>query len=466
VAVPWRGSEGFGGLKSQESLKMAKIIARKLLGIQPVYDIGLTQDHHFLLANGTLASNCFNKSHSTAYGYVTFQTAYLKANYPVEYMAALLTVNSGVQEKVQKYIANCQNMNITVEPPDINRSGLDFTPIGNRILFGLNAIRNLGQGAIESILTVRAEGGSFKSLGDLCDRIDQKLLNRRTLEALILSGALDVFNSNRRQLMEDLPLVTDWASSRAKDRNSGQGSLFDLMGGNTNTHNLSFEVAPQAPPVEDFPPQEKLRMEKELLGFYISDHPLKSLQSSARVLAPVGLENLVHYGESGTISAIVMLSEVKVRNTKKGDKMAMLRLEDLTAQADAVVFPKAFERLEPVLQTDARLMVWGKVDRREDSLQLIVDDAEPIEDVKIVMVQLNIQQAKDNQVLYQLKQALMEHRGEENAAKVPVVVVVQSAQHRHFIRLGVQFRVQNPENTVTALIQKSFSAYITNLLQG
>ena len=445
---------------------MVKIISRKSLGVQPVYDIGLAQDHNFLLANQTIASNCFNKSHSTAYGYVTFQTAYLKANYPVEYMAALLTVNSGVQEKVQKYIANCQSMGIKVELPDINRSGLDFTPIGDRILFGLNAIRNVGQGAIESILKVRSEGGPFESLGDLCDRLDSKLLNRRTLEALVLSGSLDIFNTNRRQLMEDLPLVVEWASSRSKDRQSGQGSLFDLFDSSATVATGGFETAPKAPPVEDFPPQDKLRMEKELLGFYISDHPLKGVQEAARVLAPVSLELLENYADRGTVSAIVMLSEVKVRTTKKGDKMAMLRLEDLTAQVDAVVFPKSFERLEPLLATDARLMVWGKVDRRDEMVQLIIDDAEPIDEVKIVLVEMDVERAKNIQEQHQLKEILLRHRGEEHKAKIPIVAIVQSTQHRHFVRLGSQFRVQDSEATVAALMQQQFQARTTTLLQG
>lgn len=446
-----------------------KILTRRSLGLQPVYDIGLCQDHNFVLSSRVVASNCFNKSHSTAYGYVTFQTAYLKANYPVEYMAALLTVNSGVQDKVQKYIANCQAMGITVEPPDINRSGLDFTPIGQHILFGLNAIRNLGQGAIESILIAREKEGKFESLAHLCDCLDSKLLNRRTLEALIHSGALDVLEpkANRHQLMEDLPLVTEWASSRARDRVSGQGNIFDLFGGATDNQappQKDYEMAPKAPVVADYPQQDKLRMEKELLGFYVSDHPLKDVQQAARILAPVSLEQLDNYAERGTISAIVMVAEVKVRNTKRGDRMAVLRVEDLSGQVDAVVFPKAFERIGEWLEADARLMVWGKVDRRDEGLQLIIDDAEPIDDVQVVLVELEAQYAGDITYQHQLKQVLLEHQGE--SAKVPVVAIVHSQQRRQFVRLGAQFRVQDPHATVAALQQCQFQARATTLLQG
>ncbi|HEY9844966.1 MAG TPA: DNA polymerase III subunit alpha, partial [Candidatus Caenarcaniphilales bacterium] len=255
------------------------------------------------------AEYCFNKSHSTAYGYVTYQTAYLKANYPVEYMAALLTANSSDQAKVQRYIATCINMGIQVEPPNINRSGVDFTPLETSILFGLSAVRHVGQGAIEAILAARETGEAFRSLADLCDRVDSRVVNRRALEALIHCGAFDTLQTNRNQLIHDLDLVLDWAQARAKDRAVGQGNLFDLFGGGTSKDTATFESAPQAATVDDFPQNEKLRLEKELLGFYISDHPLKAVQQSAQILAPVSLLDLEFQPENSLVSAIVLLSE-------------------------------------------------------------------------------------------------------------------------------------------------------------
>jgi len=164
---------------------MIKIASRKFLGVENVYDIGVRRDHNFFIKNGLIASNCFNKSHSTAYGYVTYQTAYLKANYPLEYMAALLTANSNDTDKVQKYISTCLSMNIQIEPPDINRSGVDFTPVAGKILFGFSAVRNVGQNAIASVLEARDTTGEFKSLADFCDRIDLRAVNRRTLEIIL-----------------------------------------------------------------------------------------------------------------------------------------------------------------------------------------------------------------------------------------------------------------------------------------
>lgn len=199
---------------------MVKIIAKKTLGIQNVYDIGVAQDHNFVIKQGFVASNCFNKSHSTAYGYVTYQTAYLKANYPLEYMAALLTANSADTDKVQRYISACVTMSIPIEPPNVNRSGIDFTPTDDKIVFGLSAVRGLGQGAISSILEARSEGGEFKSLGDFCDRIDLRAVTRKTIESLIYCGAFDTILQNRQQLIHDLELTFNWAQSRAKDRAS------------------------------------------------------------------------------------------------------------------------------------------------------------------------------------------------------------------------------------------------------
>lgn len=444
---------------------MVRIIDRQSLGIQPVYDIGVEQDHNFLLSSGLVTSNCFNKSHSTAYGYVTYQTAYLKANYPTEYMAALLTSNSGDQDKVQKYIGNCISMNIQVEPPDINRSGVDFTPLEKSILFGLSAVRSVGQGAIESLLNVRDEGGKFTSLADLCDRIDPRAVNRRALEALIQCGAFDCISTNRNQLIQDLDLVLDWAQSRARDRLSGQGSLFDLLG-DTKTQQKSsagFE-APKAPPVEDFPQQEKLRLEKELLGFYISDHPLKSVQQSARILAPVNLSDLEDQPDDRTLSAIVMLTSVKPVVTKKGDRMAIVQIEDLSGHTEAVVFPKSFERIGHYIVADARLMVWGKVDRRDEQVQFIIDDAEPIEQVQMVMVELEPKQAGDYMECDRLRNILKEQRGEDEKAKIPVVAIVSALSRRQFIRLGGQFKVQNPQAAVNALSQAGFQARTSALL--
>jgi DNA polymerase III subunit alpha len=446
---------------------MVKILRRRALGQQAVFDIGLQQDHNFLVDGGWVAANCFNKSHSTAYGYVTYQTAYLKANFPVEYMAALLTANSGDQDKVQKYIATCLSMGIEVESPDINRSEVDFTPMTDRILFGLSAIRNLGQGAIDNVLAARAEEGPFNSLAQLCDRIDLRLVNRRALEALIYCGALDRLEPNRHQSIQDLELVLDWAQSRAKDRVVGQGNLFDPGGATAGASApAAYESAPKAPAVDDFPEPEKLRLEKEMLGFYISNHPLREVERPGRLMAPLSLANLEEVQDSVTVSAIVLLTEVKPIVTKKGDRMAIVQLEDLTGKAEAVVFPRTFERVGHYIATDRRLMVWGKVDRRDERVQLIIEDAEPIEDVRLVVVEIPAQEAGNIQKQQQLKEVLRNQVGEEDAGRVTVIAKIVAQQQTQLVRLGKQFRVPDERLAVQALQAAGFTAQSSLLMKA
>ena len=410
------------------------------------------------------AEYCFNKSHSTAYGAVTYQTAYLKAHYPVAYMAALLTVNAGAADKVQRYISNCNAMGIEVLPPDVNASRIDFTPTGERILFGLSAVRNLGDGAIRQLISERECGGAFRSLADLCDRLPSSALNRRGLEALIHCGALDALDDsgNRAQLMADLDLLLDWASSRAKDRDSGQGNLFDLMAGSTQDDDgpADLSLAPKASPVADYPPAEKLRLEKDLVGFYLSDHPLKQLTAPAKLLAPIGLGSLEEQPDKTKVSAIAMISELRQVTTRKGDRMAILQLEDLTGSCEAVVFPKSYARLSDHLIAETRLLVWAGVDRRDERVQLIIDDCRAIDDVQLLLVELSGEQASDITVQHKLRECLQQHRPdrEELGIKVPVIAAVRLGESVRYVRLGSQFCVKDPLSASRALQSEQFSA--------
>ena len=418
------------------------------------------------------AEYCFNKSHSTAYGAVTYQTAYLKAHYPVAYMAALLTVNAGASDKVQRYIANCNAMGIEVLPPDVNASGIDFTPVGDRILFGLSAVRNLGEGAIRVLIDNREAEGPFSSLADLCDRIPGSALNRRALESLIHCGALDGLepSANRAQLMADLDLVLEWASSRARDRASGQGNLLDLLAGPAADPGAAGSpdrsAAPKAAPVADYPPTEKLRLEKELLGFYISDHPLRQLAGRVKLLAPIALASLEEQPDKAKVSVVAMVSEMRQVTTRKGDRMAVLQLEDLTGSCEAVVFPKSYARLADHLMADARLLVWATVDRRDERVQLILEDTRSVEDLRLLMVELPADQAGDIAIQHRLRECLQRHRpGQDEAGvRVPVVALVRERESSRYVRLGPQFCVADGESALRTLVQAEFSVSLLSPL--
>jgi DNA polymerase III subunit alpha len=447
---------------------MVKILSRQSLGIQPVFDVGVTTDHNFLLANGLVASNCFNKSHSTAYAYVTYQTAYLKANYPTEYMAALLTASSDDRDKVDKYRENCEKMGIRVIPPDVNFSQQDFTPQGeNVILFGLSAVRNLGSAAIDNILKARSQS-KFDSFADFCSRVDLRVVNKKALETLIYCGGFDLFQSNRHQLINDLDLVVAWAQNLAKEKASGQLNIFDLFNSDSTANEKkedNFDRIPSAPKVAEFPIDEKLKYEKEYLGFYISEHPLQSLRKSAAIFSPINLNEFAAQKNNQKVAVVIILSAVKIITVQKegqykGKNMAVVQLEDASGTAEGVIFPSNYPDLAEWIQQDARLIVWGKVQKKdEDKLQLVFDRVQTIESLKILTIKLSLAEAVDRDRQARLKSILQARCGERNSSvKIPVIAIIAEGKRRQLVRFGEGFWVVDAIETVEALIEAGFHA--------
>jgi len=321
------------------------------------------------------AEYAFNKSHAAAYGLISYQTAYLKAHYPLEYMAAVLTSFTGKTDKIVHYLGACSRAGIQVLPPDVNSSGKFFTVVGDSIRFGLAGIRGVGEGVVETIIEARREG-EFKSLQEFCDRVDLKQMNKKTLEALIKAGSFDATGYTRKHLMTMMDGCVDAAAKRQKDRDSGQVSMFDMFGG--DDHGFSDDVPP--PNGEEWDKKMKLAFEKEMLGIYVSDHPLREIEEAVRAAAQYSLgdvEELVD-GTTGWFAGII--ASLDVRPTKKGAMMAIAVLEDLDGSLEAVLFPQTYEKNRGILEVDKVLRFKAKLEDSDRGKKLMVMEVEPFED--------------------------------------------------------------------------------------
>jgi DNA polymerase-3 subunit alpha len=336
----------------------------------------------------TFAAYGFNKAHAASYGMVSYWTAYVKAHYPVEYMTALMSVEAGDTDKVVTAISECESLGIRVLSPDINESLTAFTVVdlpeeqwlpegrsrdtGRAIRFGLSAIKNVGMAAITAILTARHDG-DFKSFTDFLHRVDLSKVNKKVVESLIKTGALDRWG-NRAQLLAALPIIRDSYIKIQKGKDSNQVGLFATV-----VH--KEDVTDNLPDIPEMPLDEMLRLEKELLGFYLTDHPVKRIvrivtnQISHKINQ---LDPTLHLNQIVTLAGVV--SRVRLVNTKKNNsKMAFMTLEDDTKSIDCVIFPKLYAE-NPLLYTeDSALLVKGKVDERDDKLQIVVDSVTPID---------------------------------------------------------------------------------------
>jgi len=297
----------------------------------------------------------FNKSHSAAYSYVAFITAYLKAHYPVDFMAALLTSETGNTAKVVKYINECREMNIRVLPPDVNASEYTFTPVkdekGDAIRFGLGAVKNVGEGAVEAIIKARAEIGRFKSIYQFCEHSDMQAINRRVIESLIKAGAMDSFEGTRAQLLLALDGAIETGNRAAKDRDSGQGGLF---GGPAE-----LQPEPTLPKANDWTLKEKLNGEKELLGFYVTGHPLDSYEEKIAELATHDSSKLDDLEKGAEVALCGMLTGIQKRRNKEGKAWASLVIEDRLGNIEAMVFTTQYDRLISMLVEDQAVLVRG-----------------------------------------------------------------------------------------------------------
>jgi len=325
----------------------------------------------------------FNKSHSAAYALLAYHTAYLKTHYPVEFMAALLTSVTGSTDDVVKYINECREMGIAVEPPDINVSDANFTPHGPAIRFGLAAVKNVGANGIESIVAARRKlGRNFRSLFEFCEEVDLHLLNKRVLESLIKSGAMDPFG-RRAQLMQALDKAIERAQKTQRDVESGQHGLFGVFADETAPPEVDA-----LPNVPDWDEHTRLAAEKEILGFFITGHPLekykdKLLDLSAKTTEEIAAKRF-STPKDEVITTAGMITGVRVLKSKRGDFYAQASLEDMTGKIDMIVFPEAYKRLQDKVKLEVPVLVRAGVRIEEGSHpKLTAAEIIPLDEVRV-----------------------------------------------------------------------------------
>ncbi|MCK5306245.1 MAG: DNA polymerase III subunit alpha [Candidatus Omnitrophica bacterium] len=323
----------------------------------------------------------FNKAHTTCYAAIAYQTAYLKANYPVEFMTALLSSEKNDMDKIALYIEDAKKLGIEILPPDVNESFSEFTVIKEKkaIRFGLSAVKNVGEGAINSIIKARLKEGNFKSLYDLCKRIDSRLVNRRVIESLIKCGAFHSFRLYRSQLTAILDKVMDAACSIQKDKASGQLSFLDGPQ-EEGSFGKTFKEIPQ---IDEWPENQLLAYEKDMLGFYITGHPLAKYEKTLKFFSKLQISRLSTGKDGSEITIAGVIAKIKQTVTKKkGEKMAIVRLEDLSGQTDVLVFPKSYAKCSNFIKIDAIVFIKGRLNLREETPKIIADEIISIKEAR------------------------------------------------------------------------------------
>ncbi len=416
---------------------------------------GMTSEAATALFNQILsfASYCFNRSHSAAYAFVAYQTAYLKCHYPVEYLSALLSSVAGDAEKTQLYIEEALKKGIKVLPPDINHSLSSFTPDGENIRFGLASIKQVGEGVIEDIIKEREENGEFKSIYDYIKRVDVKCTNKRTLEGLIKAGAFSTIEKSRKQLMENLEYITATASKEAKAKESGQGSLFDMLGDTESVDDAKFHLSGSD---EEYDARQIQLFEKEFLGFYVTSHPLATIRDKLPFLMTHKISQIPDVATDKVVTICGLVTATKQIPTKNDPSkfVRFVTIEDLTGKIDTLAFNSKIAEYNDFLQAEQRIIVSGKVSRRsEDEPPIIlIDTVKPVDNSNIFTIKLNEEMKYEE--LFLLKQMLCQHNGSD-----PVMLKLKDLTGEVKILTSSMFWV-NSSNDLVNNLKKGFGSKV------
>jgi DNA polymerase-3 subunit alpha len=372
----------------------------------------------------------FNKAHAACYALIAYRTAWLRAQHPHEYMAALISSVMSTKDRVPFYVNACHEMGIEVLPPDMNTSQVDFAVVEGKIRFGLNAVKNVGEAACRAIVSAREEGGPFESIWDFTERVDPQVVNKRALESLVKCGALDSTGASRRGMLEALEHALSHGQRASDERLRGQSSLF-----------AEVEEKLEHPPIgsEEYEKNELLRQEKEALGLYVSEHPLEAIRAQLRRKTDATLAELERRRDGEIVTVAGIVSAIKQLTTKKGDPMVFLRLDDVVGSAEVVVFNSVYAASRELLVPDAVLVVKARVDHKEGETKLIALEVTAFEatpERREVRLKLDARQARAG-IIRELAAVVRDFPGE-----APVVVDLETSDGPRTLQFGSDYRVK------------------------
>lgn len=372
-------SQTMGGFSLPEADKLRKAMGKKMPEIIDQMEEKFLKGSSSKRINSGLAQNIFemirkfgrygfNKSHSAAYAMVSYQTAYLKAHYPLEYMATLLSAQPDKTDDIIKYVNDCRANGINILPPDINHSEMEFTTEKNCIRFGLKAIKGLGEKAIESILEARNRAGQFKTMKDFLENVDILTVNKGVLESLAKAGAFDSIHRNRAQIFYSVDLLIEASRKLQEDRLSGQGNLFDAVDAQSRSRGIMADI----PFVKPWHDNEKLIHEKDVLGVYVSGHPLARYENEIKSFSCTTISELAEHRSNGEFSVVGIVGNLKVRTSKNGKRFALGVMEDLEGTIEVLFFPDVFSKNEALLSEEVPVLIRGTVEFEEDAPKKII----------------------------------------------------------------------------------------------
>ena len=414
------------------------------------------------------AEYCFNKSHSTAYGFVTYQTAYLKTHYPVEYLTALLMASNGDTDRIKGYIIEAERLGIKVVAPHVNLSAEDFTALSDYkndelllsdgrkptgfIAFGLRAIKGVGDVPAAAIIEERTQNGPYKDFYDLCSRLDPKTLNKKTLESLIKCGALDKLGepgkqAGRKAMFENMESFINSAKKAVEQKAKGQESLFSLGGGD-----FSFDSAPQfiGGLEQEFSEREQQAMEYQLLGLFVSKHPMASIQQLTSTIASDTLKSLEERKDGAKVSVPCLITEFVKKLTKTKKNICILQLEDMESRTEGVVFSRQLEKLEELIVKGKRVLVKGTLSKHsEGDMSIMVEDLEDLDDMGTVNFEVDVEGLGDYYQFFHSLKAFISR--DENTGKKILILKLKSKDRVEKISLGSKYTINDNPDTIATL---------------